>query len=144
MRKKDEMVVTIDKTTFEKAATMYSTGLEIASLMNCSVPTLRKWCKMTYGMTTEDTLSYFRGKGNIKLRNILWTHAKRSPATAIFLAKNYLGMADEPVAVDTGERQSELVSAMNKATKTISKLPDANLYENIPDATFEENSEETE
>jgi hypothetical protein len=100
-----------------------------------------KWCKKTYGKKTGEVLKDMRKQANIILRNMLWTHAQRNPGVAIFMAKNYLGMSDDPMPIDTGERQNELAAALRSASRTISSSKEKDLYESIPDADFSENGE---
>ena len=75
-----------------------------------NIDTLSRWCVREFGMTFQE---YRRQNGamflKIQLRKNQITLSKTSAAMAIFLGKNYLGQADEPVVRDT---DNDLLQAM--------------------------------
>ena len=75
-----------------------------------NIDTLSRWCVRTFGMTFNE----YRQKNGamflkIQLRKNQIALSKTSAAMAIFLGKNYLGQADEPVVKDT---DNDLLQAM--------------------------------
>lgn len=75
-----------------------------------NIDTLSRWCVREFGVTFQD---YRRQNGamflKIQLRKNQIALSKTSAAMAIFLGKNYLGQADEPVVKDT---DNDLLQAM--------------------------------
>ncbi len=75
-----------------------------------NIDTLSRWCVREFGCTFQD---YRRQNGamflKIQLRKNQIALSKTSAAMAIFLGKNYLGQADEPVARDD---DNDLLQAM--------------------------------
>jgi len=88
----------IDYQTFEKLCSLFPTAEEVAGFFNISADTLDKLLKKKYHAGFSSCLDRFSGKGKLSLRRTMWRHAKKSPAVAIFLAKNYLGMSDTPTS----------------------------------------------
>lgn len=85
----------IDKAEFEKLCGMQCSCEEIADWFECSVDTVERWCKRTYKTTFAEVFSVKRGKGKIALRRAQFELAKKYPAMAIFLGKQYLGQKDK-------------------------------------------------
>ena len=75
-----------------------------------NIDTLSRWCVREFGCTFQE---YRRQNGamflKIQLRKNQIALSKTSAAMAIFLGKNYLGQADEPVVKDT---DNDLLQAM--------------------------------
>ena len=75
-----------------------------------NIDTISRWCVRTFGMNFQE---YRRQNGavalKIQLRKNQIALSKTSAAMAIFLGKNYLGQADEPVVKDT---DNDLLQAM--------------------------------
>lgn len=86
--------IEIDKAQFENLCRIMCTEEEIASWFKCSVPTIDRWCKRTYNQNFEDIYKKEAAAGKISLRRSQIQLAKKSPAMAIFLGKNYLGQRD--------------------------------------------------
>ena len=55
MAKMGRPQIEIDKAQFEKLCGLLCTEAEIASWFRCSVDTLERWTKRTYGETFADT-----------------------------------------------------------------------------------------
>lgn len=75
-----------------------------------NIDTLSRWCVRTFGCTFKE---YRRQNGamflKIQLRRNQIALSKTSAAMAIFLGKNYLGQADEPVQA---AEQNELLQSL--------------------------------
>lgn len=96
--KKGQTIREIDFEQFEKLLRYMPTASEVAGFFRMSEDTLNRRLKRQYNKTFSELLEQFTGDSKIKLRGIVWRHARKSPAVAIFLAKNYLGMSDSPNA----------------------------------------------
>lgn len=81
-----------------------------------NIDTISRWCVRTFGMTFQD---YRRQNGammlKIKLRQNQLALSKTSAAMAIFLGKNYLGQADDPVVANA--EQNELLESFVEASR---------------------------
>ena len=98
--------IKIDLKLLEVLCGLQCTDEEIADGLGISVDTIGRRKKDEKG---DFCGVYKKAKslGKISLRRKLWRHADKSPAAAIFLAKNLLGYQDNPEAarpVDTPER----------------------------------------
>lgn len=103
----------IDKSSFEKLCALFCTEEDIADFFECSIDTVNRWCKRTYGMTFADIYPKKRAKGKISLRRIQFDIAKKGNATmAIFLGKNYLGQSDKQEYEDVGESKEITINVM--------------------------------
>lgn len=82
-----------------------------------NIDTISRWCLREFGCTFQE---YRRQNGamflKIQLRKNQIALSKTSAAMAIFLGKNYLGQADEPVVKDT---DNDLLQAMFEMEKGI-------------------------
>lgn len=88
--------VEIDQEQFEKLCSIFCTSDEIAGWFYCDLAEIHKWCHKTYGCTFGEIYEKLSMRGHISLRRIVLHHAARNPVMSIFLAKNYLGMRDNP------------------------------------------------
>lgn len=86
----------IDQKHFENLCGLQCTEEEICGFLGVTDKTLSSWCKRTYGAGFSEVYKKKRGNGKISLRRNLWRLSEKNAATAIFLAKNYLGMSDNP------------------------------------------------
>ena len=89
----------IDQKEFEGLLAIQCTLEEVASyfdykLNGCSVDTIERWCKRTFGESFAEVSKRKREYGKISLRRSQFKLAEKSPAMAIFLGKNYLGQKD--------------------------------------------------
>ena len=100
--------------SFEKLCAMLCTEEEIASYFNCSVDTIGRWCKATYGETFAESYKKHSASGKISLRRYQFNLAKTSAAMAIFLGKNILGQSDMP---QTQSDANELIVALTEVVK---------------------------
>ena len=77
-----------------KLCAMQCTEVEIADWFNCSVDTIENRIKQEYKVTFSEFYTKHRAKGKVALRRNMFNLSSKSPAMAIFLAKNWLGMKD--------------------------------------------------
>ena len=110
---------------------------EVCAVFHVARQTLRKWVKETYGCSYEEISQEYSAYGRMSLRRSLMALADRNPAVAIFLAKNYLGMSDDPKPVDTGDARREFTAAIKAATKAL-EGSDLSRIADIPDPEEEE------
>lgn len=87
--------IEIDKKIFKNLCSIFCTLEEIANIFDCSEDTIERWCKREYGMSFADTYKKESARGKSSLRRLQFELAKKSPAMAIFLGKNYLGQSDK-------------------------------------------------
>ena len=109
----------IDQKKFEAKLRGQCTLLEVAGYFDVSKSTIQRWCKETYGRSFDEVSLQFRQAGLSTLRSGMFAAAAKSPALMIFLAKNYLGMSDDPQPADTGEARKEFTAAIKAATKAL-------------------------
>ena len=100
--------IEIDKKDFEGLLAIQCTLGEVAAFLNfklggCSVDTIQRWCKRTYGENFAAVAEKMYAVGRIGLRRSQFRLAEKSAAMAIFLGKNYLGQTDK----DYWQRQQD-------------------------------------
>ena len=86
----------IDYKIFENLCFLQCTKSEICSALGVDNNTLDRRLKEHYNADFSNVYKKYSENGKISLRRTLHDHAKKNPATAIFLAKNLLGMRDQP------------------------------------------------
>lgn len=96
MAKMGRPKIQIDQVQFENLCKMQCTENEVAAWFGCSVDTIERWCKSTYGLRFADIFAQKREAGKISLRRSQWLMAQSVPSMAIFLGKQYLGQTDDP------------------------------------------------
>ena len=117
--------IEIDKVQFEKLCAMQCPLDEIAGWFFCSEDTIENWCKRTYKdekgkpMRFSDVFAIKRQGGKISLRRAQFELAKKSPAMAIFLGKQYLGQRDNIQYEDREsiERLDAILATMKQAAQ---------------------------
>lgn len=109
-------------TVFEQLCGLLCSEREIAAFIDVSPVTLRAWVKARYEMPYTKAAEMFKDKGRVALRQNLFNLSKKNPAAAIFLAKNHLGMSDNPQPVDTGEKRREFESAIKIGAKALAGM----------------------
>lgn len=109
-------------TVFEQLCGLLCCEREIAAFIDVSPVTLRAWVKARYEMPYTKAAEMFKDKGRVALRQNLFNLSKKNPAAAIFLAKNHLGMSDNPQPVDTGEKRREFESAIKIGAKALAGM----------------------
>lgn len=111
--------IEIDQEEFEKLCALQCTGEEIAGWFHVSVDTLNRWCKKTYKMNFAEISSEKREIGKISLRRRLFQ--SNQPSVLIFLAKNHLGMSDNPKMDENTAvlaKLEDIAEALNNASKS--------------------------
>lgn len=86
------------KPTFERLLYLKCTLSEMCVFYNMSEEGLRKKIKENYGCTFETIKNQYDELSKMSLRKTLYKLATRYPAVAIFLAKNELGMSENPTS----------------------------------------------
>ena len=95
----------IDYKIFENLCFLQCTKSEICSALGVDNNTLDRRLKEHYKDDFSNIYKKYSENGKISLRRILHEHAKKNPATAIFLSKNLLGYRDQPeVSSETVEQ----------------------------------------
>jgi hypothetical protein len=93
-------VTEINQSQFESMCQIHCTLNEIAGVFNCSIDTIERWSKKTYGKTFADVWSDFASVGKMSLRREMFKKALGGNGSMqIWLAKNHLGMKDR---IETG------------------------------------------
>ena len=129
------------KQLFEDLLSIQCTQAEVLSVFHVSRNTLRKWVRENYDGRSYDSVSEeFLAAGRTSIRRALFRHAIKNPGAAIFLAKNYLGMSDDPHPLDTGEERREFAMAMKAAVKVLEET-DITAIADVPNTATE--TEET-
>lgn len=87
----------IDINAFKNLCGLQCTKAEMASFFGCSQYAIDKWCKETFdGKGYIDVWEEFSQVGKVSLRRMLWKLAEKDVRAALFLAKNYLALSDQP------------------------------------------------
>lgn len=102
----------IDREQFEKLCWLQCTKGEIAGFFDCSDDTIENWCKRTYNDIFSAIYKKYSAGGKLSLRRYQMELAKKSPAMAIFLGKQYLGQKDN-VEYEDKEAISRLDAILN-------------------------------
>lgn len=124
--------IMLDQIAFEELLEALCTQQEIANYFGVGVSTINAWCRRIYAKTFMAVAASFRAKGITELRKSGVRLAQNNPAVHIFYAKNYLGMSDEPRAIDTGEHSKSFASAMKESAKHLEKLSSLDDLVEIP------------
>lgn len=103
MSKPGSRRINIDWKRFEGQCAMQCTLREIADYFNCSEDTIERRVKEHYGGGFAEIFKRRRQVGLMSLRASLFALAKKNAYVAVFLAKNWLGMADKQEMVHSGE-----------------------------------------
>ena len=108
----------LNKEQFENLCRMNCTMEEMAGFFKVDRDTVSAWCKRTYNEGFSAVYSKFSQEGKISLRRLLLKHAERNPMTAIFLAKNLLGMSDRfESKVTTNDENKKLAQDLLESIK---------------------------
>jgi uncharacterized protein YjcR len=114
----------IDQKMFENLCGLMCTEEEIASMFDCSVDTISRWCQRTYKESFAEVYKKKSAKGKISLRRAQFKLAEKNAAMAIFLGKQHLGQRDTP-APDGNFRDNNLLAAIQSAEEVdTSDLPE--------------------
>ena len=85
----------INWSEFEKLCALQCTEIEVAGWFDMTAETLNQKCKGHYGSTFLEVSKQKKQPGKVSLRRTLWKQAEKSPACAIWLSKQHLGMTDK-------------------------------------------------
>jgi len=96
----------IDQKAFEGLCALQCTIGEMCEFFHTTDKTLDKWCKETYSKSFSEIFKVKRGAGKISLRRTGFELAKTNGSVWIFLAKNHLGMRDNPEQAEAEVAQS--------------------------------------
>lgn len=112
----------ICRETFEGLCKIQCSTEEMCSVLGVTRQTLTSWGKAVYGKKLEVVMADFQAEGKASFRRMGIKLAEKNPAVWIFLAKNWLGMSDNPAPQASGEESRELAKAITSATKSIAKM----------------------
>jgi hypothetical protein len=109
---------------FEGLCSIQATLREIAFYFHCSEDTIERAVKREYKSNFAEVFAQKRQTGFISLRRQIWQSALNgNPALLIFLAKQYLGMADQVMVNLPGQ------PPRNEEQIDLTRLTDAELDE---------------
>ena len=107
----------LSKTTFESLLKINPTQDEVCAVLNTNKNTLNSWCRENYGEGFLQLLKKGCQEYKTSLRRNLLKLSSRNASVAIFLAKNYLGMSDNPVPIPNGTEQQTFQRTLTKAAR---------------------------
>lgn len=116
--------IEIDKNQFENLCKLQCTLGEIAGWFNCSEDTIERWTRREYKKPFAEVFKEKRQAGKIALRRNLLRMSERNPATAIFLAKNWLGMTDRMEAEIKTKPDDESIRFMEEYFSANDRIED--------------------
>ena len=94
--------INIDWHEAEKLCHLQCSEQEIADWFHCSVDTIERRLLQEKGCTFAEFFTKHRIQGKIALRRNLFKLSEKDSRAAIFLAKNWLGMADRQEVTGAG------------------------------------------
>ena len=119
--------IEIDFRELEKLCYLQCTEREIADWFHCGISTIEVRIKEQFGISFREYFETKRVGGLISLRRNMFKLSEKHPHMAIFLAKNWLGMADKTeLANPIGESfrvehnaRGKLVSLLNSLSARV-------------------------
>ena len=111
--------INIDWKRFEAYCAMQCTLREIADYFNCSEMTIERKVKEHYNCCFVDIFKRKRQKGLMSLRANLFKLSEKQGNVAIFLAKNWLGMADKQEIEHSGNINNKAEDMSDKELANI-------------------------
>ena len=87
--------IEIDFKELERLCSIQCSEQEMAQWFHCSIDTITSRIREKYGVSFPEYFEKHRVGGLISLRRNMFKLAGTHPSMAIFLAKNWLGMADK-------------------------------------------------
>lgn len=110
--------IIIDWKQFEAYCAIQCTLREIADYFNCSEMTIERKVKEHYNCGFVDIFKRKRQKGLMSLRANLFKLSEKQGNVAIFLAKNWLGMADRTeISGEGGQPIRHTIEVIDQETK---------------------------
>lgn len=123
----------IDQQTFENLCRIMCTVDEVCSVLMVDRRQLTIWAKKVYGKKLELAMADFQADGKASFRRLGLRLAEQGSAPVwIFLAKNWLGMSDNPAPQTTGEESRDFAKAISSASKALART-DISSIAQIPD-----------
>ena len=107
----------LSRTNFEALLKINPTMDEVCAVLNTTKSTLNRWCIDNYGDSFSTMLKKGCQEYKTSLRRNLLKLSSRNASVAIFLAKNYLGMSDNPVPIPNGTEQQTFQRTLTKAAR---------------------------
>ncbi len=101
--------IELDQRAFEGLCGLQCTECEMMQFFNVTKSGLERWCKRTYDKTFATIFKEKRANGLISLRRSGFRLAEKNAAVWIFMAKNFLGMTDNPIS-ENGPEEARPVS----------------------------------
>ena len=117
MGKRGRMPVDLDKRQFESLCGLQCTEAEICAFFGITEKTLAAWCNRTYGLKFSQVFREKRGIGKVSLRRTQWQLAKKSPAMAIWLGKQYLDQKENREEQEQGVADDGFLQALSGTAK---------------------------
>ena len=128
----------IDKATFESLMEIHASREEVMTFYGFTSKTyLQNWIKENYdGRTFEEVRGHFDIKLKVSLKRKAFELAETNPTVLIFLLKTVCGMSENaPQAPETDPQNDptkKLISAINAASRALSKTDTSSLIAGIP------------
>ncbi len=104
--------INIDYKQLESFCLIQCSLAEIATFFNCSEDTIERRVKEKFGVSFAEYFSKKRIGGLISLRRNLFKLSEKNAAVAIFLAKNWLGMADKTEVEHAGGEKPIIIKVV--------------------------------
>lgn len=117
MEKRGRKPIEIDEGLFERLCGIQCTEEEICAAMGITDKTLAKWCQDRFGKKFSEVFREKRMNGRASLRRHQWNLAKKSPAMAIWLGKQYLGQKETIETTSSGVADDNFLQALSATAK---------------------------
>jgi len=108
LAKRGRKPIEIDWKLFDGFCQMQCTLWEIACYFNCSEDTIERRVKEKTGVNFAEYFGKKRIAGLMSLRRNMFRMSEKNPAMAIFMAKNWLGMADKQEIEHSGSAEKPI------------------------------------
>lgn len=128
----------IDKETFESLMEIHASREEVMRFYGYKSKTpLIEWIKANYdGRTFEEVRGHFDIQLKVSLKRKAFELAEKNPTVMIFLLKTVCGMSDNAPQAHENDDQNEptkkLISAINAASRALSKTDISSLIAGLP------------
>ena len=108
----------IDWKEAERLCAIQCSEVEIADWFHVSVDTLARRLRDEKSVSFKEFFCLYRVQGKIALRRNMFKMSEKSPQMAIFLAKNWLDMADkQEISGEGGEPIRHVIEVIDQETK---------------------------
>ena len=137
-----------DKETFEELCRIQCTEAEVCSVLKVNRTTLNRTISLWYAdyaplngkkKTFDEVFKILSIGGKTALRRAMFKQATEqgNVTMMIFLAKQYLGMCDNPAPPSSNEQVMELAKAMKESVKALSKTDATSIVEDCNPDNFD-------